>query len=130
MWYPADPYENYGSDDYLIELMGWSQRIRERLENNPLSVRIDQLPAILPMLSVHHHFAEIGEQMKQENIVSPSAFLEALGDDFTDNMHGALRIALCHAPESFLDNFSLNDSVHLLELLEEVTHFMNEGVEE
>lgn len=81
MWYPADPYENYGSDDYLIELMGWSQRIRERLESNPLSVRIDQLPAILPMLSVHHHFAEVGEQMKQENIVSPSAFLEASGPE-------------------------------------------------
>lgn len=82
------------------------------------------------MLSVHHHFAEIGEQMKQENIVSPSAFLEALGDDFVDKMHSALRIALCHAPESFLDNFSLNDTVRLLELLEEVTHFMSEGVEE
>ena len=105
MWYPADPYENYGSDDYLIEMMGWSQRIRERLENNPLSVRIDQLPAIVPMLSVHHHFVEVGE-------------------------HSALRIALCHAPESFLDNFSLNDTVRLLELLEEVTHFMSEGVEE
>lgn len=36
MWYPADPYENYGSDDYLIEMMGWSQRIRERLEKQPL----------------------------------------------------------------------------------------------
>ena len=130
MWYPADPYENYEAEDYLNDLMGWSQRIRERSENNPLSVRVNQLPAILPMLSMYHHFAEVGEQMKQENIVSSSAFLDALGDDFVDMMHSALRIALCHAPEAFLDNFSLNDTVHLLELLEEVTHFMSEGVEE
>lgn len=35
MWYPADPYENYEAEDYLNDLMGWSQRIHEHLTENP-----------------------------------------------------------------------------------------------
>lgn len=130
MWYPADPYENYEAEDYLNDLMGWSQRIREHLTENPLSLRLDHLEGIGPLLSTYHYFAQIGQQMsQQEDAVTLESFLDALGDGFLDKAQDAQRTALCQAPESFLDNFSLNDSVHLLELLEEATHFMGEREE-
>lgn len=130
MWYPADPYENYEAEDYLNDLMGWSQRIREHLTENPLSLRLDHLEGIGPLLSTYHYFAQIGQQMsQQEDAVTLESFLHALGNDFLDKAQDAQRTALCQAPETFLDNFSLNDSVHLLELLEEATHFMGEREE-
>lgn len=130
MWYPADPYENYEAEDYLNDLMGWSQRIREHLTENPLSLRLDHLEGIGPLLSTYHYFAQIGQQMsQQEDAVTLESFLDALGDGFLDKAQDAQCTALCQAPESFLDNFSLNDSVHLLELLEEATHFVGEREE-
>lgn len=57
MWYPADPYGNYEAEDYLNDLMGWSQRIREHLTESPLSLRLDQLEGIGPLLSTYHYFA-------------------------------------------------------------------------
>lgn len=126
-WYPANPYENYDSERFLNDLIGWSERIRHRLEHAPISVSLEDLPAIIPLLDAHHHYAAAGERVQKAQTPTVELFFENLGYDFSDQMQEAVKIAICHAPRSFLATFSLFDIVHLLELLDESDRFVDDS---
>lgn len=126
-WYPANPYENYDSERFLNDLIGWSERIGHRLEHAPISVSLEDLPAIIPVLDAHHRYAAAGERVKKAETPTVELFFDELGDDFSDWMQEAVKIAICHAPRSFLETFSLFDIVHLLELLDESDRFMDDS---
>lgn len=126
-WYPANPYENYDSERFLNDLIGWSERIRHRLEHAPISVSLEDLPAIIPVLDAHHHYAAVGERVQKAQTPTVELFVENLGYDFSDQMQEAVKIAICHAPRSFLATFSLFDIVHLLELLDESDRFVDDS---
>lgn len=97
-WYPANPYENYDSERFLNDLIGWSERIRHRLEHAPISVSLEDLPAIIPLLDAHHRYAAAGERVQKKEKPTVELFFEELGDNFSDWMQEALTIAICHAP--------------------------------
>ena len=126
-WYPANSYENYDSERFLNDLIGWSERIRHRLEHAPISVSLEDLPAIIPVLDAHHRYAAAGERVQKAETPTVELFFEELGDDFSDWMQEAVKIAICHAPRSFLATFSLFDTVHLLELLDESDRFVDDS---